>query len=196
MDNETNEASEVQTEDKKPELTVFDVNLHEDYDGERVYTDKRFPNGRIRIYLPAPILEVPEEINKFFQDTYNKDVQALLNAGIVQNAYGERDWDNLKSGSKKISECSDEEILANIQRDPGQGGLGPIDGEDFEDKAREFFEVAVFTEKKERTSDATKVVAKKLKNAGVNTISDEEIAMILAKRAEEAEEVVQADVKE
>ena len=167
------------TEGKK-EQTIFDINLFTDVVGSRVFTDKRFPGGRIRLGLPAPTLEIDEDTNDTFKAMYNKDIQALINAGIVQNAYGERDWDILKYGAKKASECTEEEILNNIAQ-----GLADINSEGFEDKARAFFEAAVFTEKRERTTDATKIVAKKLKSKGLGDITDEEIEAIIARRKDQ-----------
>lgn len=161
----------------KAKAVEFDINLFTDYKGERVHTDKRFPGGRVRIYLPAPAIEGADELDEFLKGNYNKTSQELLNAGIIQNAYAERDWDILKYGGKKTSECADEEVLANIAK-----GLADINAEDFEDKARSFFEAAVFTEKAERKTSATKVVAKKLQSKGLTDLSDEEMDEIIKRR--------------
>jgi hypothetical protein len=173
------ENTEKVVETKKKEQIEFDVNLFTDYTGPRVYTDKRFPNGRIRIYLPAPEIDVEDDVNQKCLDLYNKLAQDLINAGIVQNAYGERDWANICMRGKTRFEITDDEILANIQKDDA---IGPLDAENVEDRIRAFFEVAVFTEKKDRTPNTAKVVAKKLKTAGINDISDDEIQAIIAAR--------------
>ncbi len=174
------------SETKKPAQVEFDVNLFADYNGPRVYTDKRFPNGRIRIYLPAPELNLDNDaVEDILSKYYNKSAQDLLNAGIVQNAYGERDWNNICLRGKEKKELTDSDILANIQKDDG---IGPMDAdiEVVQDKIRKFFEAAVFTEKRERTPNTTKIVAKKLKAAGVNDISEDEIAAIIAARKAKA----------
>jgi hypothetical protein len=163
----------------KKEQLEFDVNLFTDYTGPRVSTDKRFPNGRIRIQLPAPEIDVDDDVNQKCLDLYNKSAQDLINAGIVQNAYGERDWANISTRGKTKSELTDAEILENIQK---ADGIGDLQAENVEDKIRSFFEVAVFTEKKERVANTQKVVAKKLKSAGINDLSDEEIQAIIAAR--------------
>ena len=171
----------------KKEQVEFDVQLFTEYAGPRTYTDKRFPGGRIRIYLPAPVLdaELLEDANKLAMKYYNKSVQDLFDAGIVQNAYGERDWTNISLRGKAKSELTDADILANIQKDDG---IGPMDDdiENVTKRVRAFFEAAVFTEKKERVANTTKIVAKKLKSAGIADISDDEIAAIIAARKAKA----------
>jgi hypothetical protein len=194
----------------KKEQVEFDVQLFTEYAGPRTYTDKRFPGGRIRIYLPAPVLdaELLEDANELAMKYYNKSVQDLFDAGIVQNAYGERDWTNISLRGKtrpeivkeskeamkiagvEITEASvtswvDEKILDNIQK---SDGIGPLDDdiENVTKRIRAFFEAAVFTEKKERVANTTKIVAKKLKSAGIADISDDEIAAIIAARKAKA----------
>lgn len=178
-DTNTNEKKEV----VKKEQIEFDVQLFTDYVGPRVSTDKRFPGGRIRIYLPSPQVDVEmvDEANELTLKLYNKSVQDLIDAGIVQNAYGERDWANISLRGKTKSELTDANILENIQK---ADGIGPLD-DDIENvtaRIRTFFEAAVFTERKERVTSTTKVVAKKLKNAGISDLSDDEIKAIIEAR--------------
>lgn len=171
------------TEEVKKTQIEFDVKLFPDEIGARTYTDKRFPGGRIRIYLPVPTIdpELIEDADELTQRLYNKSVQDLIDAGIVQNAYGERDWANLCLRGETKSETTAAKILENIQK---PDGLGPLDADIdiVSAKIRTFFEAAVYTEKKERTQDSTKIVAKKLKSAGITTLTDEEIASIIAAR--------------
>ena len=163
---------------KKPEQITFDVILFKNYTGNRVYTDKRFPNGHIRITFPAPLVTFPEEIDKLCKDLYNRSAQEMFEAGIVQSAYGERDWDILKYKGEPSKDVPSDEVFANIKEGLGVG----VDEAEFEEMIVPFFEEALFREVKEKSKDETKITAKKLKAAGVSNISDEEIQAIIALR--------------
>ena len=160
---------------KKEQQAEFEVNLFEDYSGNRVYSDKRFPNGRIRLYLPSPEVNFPEAVVEACQKMYNRTPQQLFDMGVRQHAYGERDWDILK---KQNEANTDEAILTNIE-----GELGSMENlEAFVAKAREFFEGAMYIEARERKTSVEKTAVTKLKSAGVNLaeLDDEMIKKIVA----------------
>lgn len=141
-----------------------------------VYSDKRFPGGRVRLYMEVPQIE-DAEANDLLMARYNKGLIELLGMGIKQNVYYERDWDILKKANDAVT---DEAIIANIENE-----FGPIDDLDT-DKLKEFFETALFAETTERKASAEKVVAKQLKSAGITNITPEMIAKLKEMAADAA----------
>jgi hypothetical protein len=141
-----------------------------------VYSDKRFPGGRVRLYMEVPQIKDEDE-DATLMARYNKGLTELLGMGIKQNVYYERDWDVLKKSNDAVT---DEAVVANIEAE-----FGPIDSMD-EDKLKEFFEAALFSEAAERKTSAEKVVAKQLKSAGITNITPEMIAKLKEMAAAEA----------
>jgi len=147
----------------------YDIPLFADViSDDMVYSDKRFPGGRVRLYMEVPQVE-DTEADDLLKARYNKGLVELLGMGIKQNVYYERDWDILK---KANDAQTDEAIIANIENE-----FGPIDDLDT-DKLKEFFEAALFSEAAERKASAEKVVAKQLKSAGITQITPEMIAKL------------------
>ena len=147
----------------------YDIPLFADViSDDMVYSDKRFPGGRVRLYMEVPQVE-DTEADDLLKARYNKGLVELLGMGIKQNVYYERDWDILK---KANDAQTDEAIIAIIENE-----FGPIDSMD-EDKLKEFFEAALFAETTERKASAEKVVAKQLKSAGITQITPEMIAKL------------------
>ena len=146
---------------EKKEIFEAEVILFDDYKGNRVYSDKRMPDGRIRLYLPSPEVNFPDAVNDLCKEKYNRTAQELFDMGVRQHAYAERDWDILK---KQNDAKTSEEIVANITE-----AFGPTDNlDEFIAKAKEFFETALYIEKRERTASVEKQAVTKLKAAGVN----------------------------
>jgi len=158
--------------DEKAKIDI-DVTLFEDFQGERVTSDKRFPGGKFRLYLPVPTTD--EEAQKM----YNKTLADLIKMGVNQNSHNERDYDSIKLKGEKVADVSDEAQVANVC-----AGLGVENLQDatIVEKAKAFFETAHFTEKKERTVSEEKQTMKRMKQAGISDISDEEMAAIKAMR--------------
>lgn len=153
----------------KKQAIEYDIPLFADViSDDMVYSDKRFPGGRIRLYMEVPAVE-DTEADDLLKARYNKGLKELLGMGVRQNVYYERDWDILK---KEGDAKTDEDIVANIERE-----FGPIDSMD-EAKLKEFFEGALFAETTERKTSAEKVVAKQLKSAGITNITPEMIAKL------------------
>jgi hypothetical protein len=147
----------------------YDIPLFADViSDDMVYSDKRFPGGRVRLYMEVPQVEDADS-SDLLMSRYNKGLIELLGMGIKQNVYYERDWDILK---KANDAQTDEAIIANIENE-----FGPIDSMD-EDKLKEFFEAGLFAETTERKASAEKVVAKQLKSAGITQITPEMIAKL------------------
>lgn len=157
------------TEGKKVPAIEYDIPLFADtITDTMVYSDKRFPGGRVRLYMDVPAVE-DTEANETLMARYNKGLTELLGMGVRQNVYYERDWDILKKANDAVT---DEAIIANIENE-----FGPIDDLDT-DKLKEFFEGALFSEATERKASAEKVVAKQLKSAGITNITPEMIAKL------------------
>ena len=135
----------------------MDLTLFSGYTGPRTKTDKRFPNGKFILHIPAPEVEIwDEKITEQCRTFYKKTPQQLFSAGIVQHCYGERDWNNLMQGdADKLADVPDSTRIERIE-----AVLGPMNGENLADNATKFFEAAIAYEAKERTSQTAVVKAK------------------------------------